>query len=163
MKDLYKKLIFAITLFGCFIWCFNFYTFADETDVEWLTISHKLTTWEVEHTNQRIKIIWSHPGEVWPNIHKAHEDLTLRERLAVWILDIDDIMNYMVYVVRFFSQLWLLIWAGFIMFAWYKYMLSVFNWWKTPSSTLKNAIIGVLIIIFSYAIMKILTSIIWLT
>lgn len=162
MKKIGTKILLSILILGLFL-CPHFATNADDLDVDWLAIAKKLTTWQVEHTNRRIKLLWSNPGHFWEDYHKAHADLSFRERIFWWILEIDDIMNYMVFVVRFLGQLWILVWMFFIMFAWYKYMLSVFNWWKTPASTLKNAIIWVIIVIFSYAIMKILTSIIWLT
>lgn len=162
MKKLCVKiflLIFALNLIPLSNFCAN----ADDIDdIEWLTLSKKLTTWEVEHTNRRTNFLSANPSQFWDNYHKAHEDLNFRERLASWILEIDDIVNYMVYIVGFLSQLWMLIWVIFIMYAWYKYMLSIFNWWKTANSTLKNAIIWVIIIIFSYAIIRILISIIWL-
>ena len=162
MKKFSTKILLSFLVLWLFL-CPHFSTNADDLDVDWLAITQKLTTWEVEHTNRRINFLWSNPGQFWKNYHKAHGDLSFRERIFWWILEIDDVMNYMVFVVRFLGQLWILIWMFFIMFAWYKYMLSVFNWWKTPASTLKNAIIWVIIVIFSYAIMKILTSIIWLT
>jgi len=161
MKKIYIKIILSIVIL-CSFWCISFYTNADDIEVEWLAISKKLTTWEVEHTNRRIKFLWSHPGEFWKNYRDAHKDLSFWERLASWIIGVDDIFNYLVFVIQFLSQLGLLVWVFFIMYAWYKYMLSVFNWGKTASSTLKNAIIWVIIVIFSYAIMKILTSFIWL-
>jgi hypothetical protein len=96
-------------------------------------------------------------------MHKAHEDLSFSERRAGWILEIDDIMNYMVHIVQFLSQLGLVIWTIFIMYAGYKYMLSAFGKGGVSSKIIVNAIVWVLIIIFSYAIMRILTSVIWLT
>ena len=128
-----------------------------------LSVIDKVTDTETQHVNWRIQFIWSNPWKVWDNIHKAHDDLNFSEKWAWGILEIDDIVNYLVLVVQFLSQLGLVVWVIFIMYAWYKYMLSIFNWWKVPSSTLKNAIIGVIIVVFSYAIMKILTSFIWLT
>ena len=162
MKNFGKKILLCLLLLWLLL-CPNFPTNADDLDIDWLAIAKKLTTWQVEHTNRRVRFLWSNPGHFWEDYHKAHEDLSFRERIFWWIIEIDDIMNYMIFVVKFLGQLWILVWMFFIMFAWYKYMLSVFNWWKTPASTLKNAIIWVIIVIFSYAIMKILTSIIWLT
>jgi hypothetical protein len=75
----------------------------------------------------------------------------------------NTIMDYLVFVVKFLSQLWLLVGVVFIIYAWYQYMLSVFKNSWTPSKTVKNAIIWVLIVVFSYAIMKTLTSIIWIS
>ena len=141
-----------------FLLTFSLYTQADS-----FNITRELTDNEITKVNRRIKIISWDPWNVSSNIHKAHEDLNLFERLASWILEIEDIMDYLVLVVKFLSQLWLIVWMVFIMYAWYQYIISVFNWWKVPSNTIKNAIIWVIIVIFSYTIMRFLTSIIWLT
>lgn len=135
----------------------------EEPDVEGFEIMPKLTWWQIDKVNQAISGISSAAWEVRNRYNEEAKNLKTSEQIASWIMNRNTIMNYLVFVVKFLSQLWLLVWAWFIMYAWYKYMLSVFSWWKTPSSTLKNAIIWVIIVIFSYAIMKILTSIIWLT
>ena len=154
IKNIYKKIrLFWGLLFLLFWW---FCVKADN-----LVIMEELTDEEMEHTNRRIKFLWSNSW-VRDNYQKAHDDLNFWERMAGWILYIDDIMNYLVFVVQFLGQLWLVVWTIFIIYAWYKYMLSIFRWWETPSSTVKNAIIWVIIVIFSYAIMRILTSLIWL-
>jgi hypothetical protein len=132
-------------------------------DVEGFEIMPKLKPEEISEINTAIKEIWSEGWKVWENYNKNASGLTTAKQITSWIMTRNTIMNYLVFVVKFLSQLWLVVWAWFIMYAWYKYMLSVFNWWKTPSSTLKNAIIWVIIVIFSYAIMKVFTSIIWLT
>lgn len=135
----------------------------EKLDVDGFEIMPKLESEEVTKINNAIKEIWSEGWKVWENYNKNASGMTTTEQVTSGIMTRDTIMNYLIFVVQFLSQLWLLVWAWFIMFAWYKYMLSVFNWWKTPSSTIKNAIIWVIIVIFSYAIMRILTSIIWLT
>ena len=134
----------------------------NDLEVNWFEIMPKLESWQVEEVNKAIDAIWKEAGKVRKNYNTNANKLTTSQQIASWIMNRDTIMNYIVFVVQFLSQLWLLVWACFIMYAWYKYMLSVFNWWKTPWSTLKNAIIWVVIVVFSYAIMKILTSIIWL-
>ena len=155
------KLLKKIWLLICLAWLLlpTLFIHADEE----LSVIDKVTDEEAEHVNRRIQFIWATPWKVWNNMHKAHEDLSFSERRAGWILEIDDIMNYMVRIVQFLSQLWLVVWTIFIMYAGYKYIVSVLNSQKTPSATVKNAIIWVLIVIFSYAIMRILTSFIWLT
>lgn len=157
---MFKKFIKKIWLFLYTFWLFS-YNFC--VKAEELSLSNKLADDQVEKVNRRIKFIWSESWKVSDNMYIAHKNLTFRERWAAWILEVDDIMNYLVIVIQFLSQLWLVVWTIFIMFAWYKYIVSVFNWWKTASSTVKNAIIWVIIVIFSYAIMKIFTSFIWLS
>jgi hypothetical protein len=123
----------------------------------------KLEPEEIEEINTKIKEIWSEGWKVWENYNKNASGMSTSKQIASWIMNRDTIMNYIVFIIKFLSQLWLLVWAWFIMYAWYKYMLTAFGQWKDANSTLKNAIIWVIIVIFSYAIMKILTSIIWLT
>jgi hypothetical protein len=137
---------------------------SSEMDVEWFEIMPKLEPEEITEVNEAIEAVWSKGWEVRKTYNdRANELKTPSKQLASWIMNRDTILNYLVFVVKFLGQLWLLVWACFIMYAWYKYMVSVFTWGKSPNSTLKNAIIWVIIVVFSYAIMKIFTSIIWLT
>jgi hypothetical protein len=163
MKKLIKRIwiIWIIAIFNI-LSLPNFITTAQ--NVDGFNIIPELTEEEAIKANQKIKEIWSTWWEVMNKYREvAAKDFTIEQQLATWVMNRDTIMNYLVFVIQFLSQLWLLVWVVFIMYAWYKYMVSVFEGWKTPSSTVKNAIIWVLIIIFSYAIMRILTSLIWLT
>lgn len=135
----------------------------NDLSVDGFNIIPELDEDEIAEANRHINEVWSEWWHVWDHYNDIASGSTTSQQLATWIMNRDTIMNYIVFVIQFLSQLWLLVWVIFIMYAWYKYMVSVFESWKTPSSTIKNAIIWVLIIIFSYAIMRILTSIIWLT
>lgn len=135
----------------------------DDLDVDGFEIMPKLEPEEIEEINTKIKEIWSEGWKVWENYNKNASGMSTSKQISSWIMNRDTIMNYIVFIIKFLSQLWLLVWAWFIMYAWYKYMLTAFGQSKDASSTLTNAIIWVIIVIFSYAIMKILTSIIWLT
>ena len=157
----------ATSIFAVVLMFFPTITTADsnELEVDWFEIMPKLTPEEIVDVNTKIQEIWEAPWHVREKYNETANStwFTTQKQIASWIMNRDTIMNYIVFIVKFLSQLWLLVWAWFIMYAWYKYMISVFNWQKTGFSTLKNAIIWVIIVIFSYAIMKILTSIIWLT
>jgi len=115
---------------------------------------------EISHANFRLKIIWSEWGKVWHHFNDATKELSFAERLYIWAITYDDIITILLYFVKFLSQLWIAVWVIFIMYAWYKYMLSIFNWEKVPTKAIKNAIIWVIIVIFSYAILKTLTSLV---
>lgn len=137
----------------------------DDMEVKWFNIMPELKEDEIAEVDSDIQKIWS---EWWKVREKYNEiasnpDFTTKEQVASWIMNWDTIMNYLVFIVQFLSQLGLVVWAGFIIYAWYKYMSSSFSGGKVPSSTVTNAIIWILIVIFSYAIMKILTSFIWLS
>lgn len=158
-----KKLLIWILIFAMAFLSIPTITNADneKLDVNWFDIMPKLKPEEVSEVNAAIQEIWSEGWKVWENYNKNASGMTTSQQIASWIMTRNTILNYIIFIVKFLSQLWLLVWAWFIMFAWYKYMVTVFTWAKT-GSTLKNAIIWVIIVIFSYAIMAILTSIIWL-
>lgn len=152
-------IIFNTVLIPC-----NIYAQESDLKVEWFSILPELEDKEITTANEKINEIWQTWWEVRKKYNKiASGELTTSQQIATWIMNWDTIMNYLVFIVKFLSQLWLLVGFFFIMYAWYTYMLSVFQWNKTKSSTVTNAIIWVIIVIFSYAIMKILTSIIWIS
>ena len=130
-----------------------------------LGIMQDLTESEVAEAKKAIEEIWDEP---W-NVMNKYRDIADRwngrlwMQMLTWIMNWNTIPNYLVFVVQFLSDLWLVVGVLFIMYAWYKYMISVINGWKVPNETVKNAIIWVIIVIFSYAILKTLTSLIWIS
>ena len=161
MKIKTKKRIWLLMLL--LLWVFGFSLYTNAQDVEGIQIIPELEWEELTTVQKAVDDVWHTGWEVMDRYRETAAQLTTEQQLASWIMDWDTIVNYLVYVVKFLSQLWLVVWVVFIMYAGYKYMISVFAWWKTPSTTIKNAIIWVIIVIFSYAIMKILTSLVWLS
>ncbi len=143
----------------------NTHAWENDVPINWFNILPELTESGTTTVNEKVNEVWQSWWKVWEKYNEIASSWTLStsQQIASWIMNRDTIMNYLVFIVKFLSQLWLVVWFWFIMYAWYKYMLSVFDWWKTPSSTIKNAIIWIIIVIFSYAIMKTLTSIIWIS
>ena len=160
IKKIWIMLMFSIF---CFILTLTANAADSNLEVKWLNIMPELNSDQVSKINTAIDEIWKKWWEVMWKYYEESKKLKTDEQVAWWIMNWDTIMNYLVFIVQFLSQLWLVVWALFIMVAWYKYIVSLFNWWRVPSSTVKNAIIWILIVIFSYAIMKILTSFIWLS
>ena len=164
MKKLFRKiwLIIIISAFSLVLLPHN--TSADDMKVDDFNILPELTDEEKTEVNSAIDEIWKSAWNVWNvyNQKAADPNFTTEEQIASWIMNWDTIMNYLVFVVKFLSQLGMVVWLIFIMYAGYKYMFNVFHQksWKQP---LVNVIIGVVIIIFSYAIMRLLTSLVWLT
>lgn len=84
------------------------------------------------------------------------EKKNLAAQLASWIFTWDTLLDYLAYLIKFLSEIWIFVGACFIVYAGYLYATNIFTG-KDPSSANKaisNAIIGVLVITFSYAIMK---------
>jgi hypothetical protein len=71
-------------------------------------------------------------------------------------MDWNTILTYFARFVNYLSQLGIFVWACFIVYAWYVYATAVFGSWKVEKgkTAITNAILGVIIITFSYAIMK---------
>lgn len=166
-KKLIKKIWIFITFITLNVTILPLFTLAqnEEIEVDWFNILPELSEKEITDVNQKITEIWQTWWNVWEKYNEIANswNFTTSQQIASWIMNRDTIMNYLVFIVKFLSQLWLVVWTWFIIYAWYKYMLSVFNGWKVPSETIKNAIIWVIIVIFSYAIMKTLTSLIWIS
>lgn len=84
--------------------------------------------------------------------------LNTAEQIASGVMDRNTILDYGVYILKFLSQAWLLVGALMFIYTGYQYIMSVINWSGEPSKKyIQQAIYGILIIIFSYAIMRILT------
>lgn len=106
------------------------------------------------------------PGEVWDQYNiKAHEyqkKNNLSAQMASGIFTWDTLLDYLVYLIKFLSQLGIFIGACFIVYAWYLYATSFMTSDASATSSwnkaIKNAIVGVLVITFSYAIMKAITA-----
>lgn len=117
--------------------------------------------WNMAEINQ--KIINNTEGKSVRDIYNkiAKDDLAwpdkVDEQIASGVMTWDTIIDYGVLLLKFLSQIWLLIWWLMIVFAGYKYVMSVFSWDAPDPWLVKNAIIWVLVIIFSYAIIRILT------
>ena len=162
MKNLIKVwLLVTINIFSLSLNINTIHAQDNDLKVDGFQIMPKLTESQASKANETIKSIWSEWWKVRNNYNSKANGLKTSEQIATWIMNWDTIMNYLVFIVQFLSQLWLFVWTGFIMYAWYKYMLSVFGSGKwATSEPIKNAIIWVIIVIFSYAILKTFTSII---
>jgi hypothetical protein len=95
---------------------------------------------------------------VWDIYNDQASWLNTAEQIASGVMDRDTILDYGVYILQFLSQAWLLVGALMFIYTGYKYIMSVITGdWAPDKKLIQNAIYGILIIIFSYAIMRILT------
>lgn len=112
--------------------------------------------------SQDVKDVSNAGGSVRDQLNKKadkyEKDQDLGAQFASGAFTWNTILNYVVYLVRFLSQIALVIGAGMIVWSGYKYALAAFTGKPAGSGDVKNAIIGVLIVIFSYAIVRILTE-----
>jgi len=105
-------------------------------------------------------------GASWGNVRDVYNQKasdmknSVGDQIASGIMTRDTLLDYIVYLVRFLSQIGILIGVIMIIYAGYLYASSIFNQsnMSKGKTALTNAIIGVLVVVFSYAIMKLLTS-----
>ncbi len=151
-----KKTLIINILAGIFI--IPLTTFA-QTPNDYSIIPAASSGGGVENAVNAVGASW---GDVRNNYNAQAQNLqgNVGDQLASGILTRDTLLNYVVYLVRFLSQIGLLIGVLMIIYAGYLYASSIFapgNMSKGKSA-ITNAIIGVLVIAFSYAIIKLLTS-----
>lgn len=106
---------------------------------------------------QDVTDISSQGGHVRDNYNKTlAKNRSLSDQLASGVMDWNTILTYFARFVNYLSQLGIFVWACFIVYAWYVYATAVFGSWKVEKGkrAITNAILGVIIITFSYAIMK---------
>ncbi len=102
---------------------------------------------------------WNTMDTYYQKAHELEAQWKCGVQLLSGVMTRSTILCYAKYVVKFVSQLGILIGAIMIIFAGYEYATFVFSgstgqW----AQKIKYAIIGVVVIVFSYAIMRIVTS-----
>lgn len=124
-------------------------------DDEWWTII-PVKSWWVEADFQAWKV-WDQYNEKLKKIEE--KPWYLWDSFTTGIFGWDSIFYFLKYLVNFLSQVWLVIWAVMIIYSGYKYTTWVFAWKSTTGNEpLKMAIYGVVIVIFSYAIMNLMIN-----
>jgi len=144
-----KIIFFVISSF--FILGINSY--AQEED-NWTLIPE----WDASAASE-VSNAW--PGKVWEKYNEKAQNITPWDSFASWVFSWNSVFAFFKYLAKTLSGIWLVIWAAMIIYAGYKYATWVFTWdaAKWWQDALKWAIYWVLIVIFSYAIMKILIGV----
>jgi len=112
-----------------------------------------------EWNNGAADSVWSAAWHVWDTYNWVAWK-NAWDSFASWVFSWDSVFDFFRYLARTLSQIWLVVWALMIIYAWYKYASWVFTgdaskWWQ---DAIKSAIYWVLIVIFAYAIMKLLLT-----
>ncbi len=131
------------------------FTFAVQNSFEIIPESEKDVSQDVDEVGKS----WGSVRDKLNQKAQEYEDKwDLGAQFASGAFTWNTLLNYVVYLVRFLSQIALVIGAGMIVVSGYKYASASFTGKQPNSSDVKNAIIGVLIVVFSYAIVRILTE-----
>lgn len=91
---------------------------------------------------------------------KIKECSGLWAQLASGIMNRDTILCIAAQVVRFITNMAMVVWAAMIIYAGYMYATAVFNWGNAAKwwEAIKRAIVGIVVVIFSYAILNLLIN-----
>lgn len=83
----------------------------------------------------------------------------LSNQLSSGIMTWDTIIAYASVIIEFISNLWLVVWAGFIIYSGYQYAMSSFGAKEDNGKAIKNAFVGIAVIASSYGIFRLLARI----
>lgn len=131
------------------------------TAISWFALADDdvsiIPKWDTTNAAQKVEQV-SSGGKVWKNYRDIveNDNLSLWDQLASGIMSRDTILDYCVYLAKFLWEVALLIWAVAIIFLWYKRITKNIIWEAPKWLTL--IVIWLLIIIFAYAIIKLIWS-----
>ena len=158
------KKVLGLFLVGIsFLWLYSFANL-DRTQNNLHIIPQ--TSYSKQATSNIIKNIWDieSAGTVLERYSGAAAELEQKWDLGAafetGVFSWNIVISYLVYLLRFISQLGLLIWAVMILYAGYQYATFIFGFWdpSKAKTTINRAIQWVLILVFSFAIWRGLTA-----
>ena len=124
------------------------------------------TSYTEQDTSNIIKNIWD--IEQWGTVLERYSGAAteleqkwdIGAAFETGVFSWNIVVSYLVYLLRFISQLGLLIWAVMILYAGYQYATFIFGFWdpSKAKTTINRAIQWVLILVFSFAIWRGLTA-----
>lgn len=162
MKKLLLSLCIICVLFVLqWVWSSTFAT--DDKPFE-LIPETKSDDWKWDVTDlQEIRPKWDFWQEYNDAADKyAQEKDWLGKMLASGIVSWDTILLLLTKVIKFVSNAALVVGSWMFIYAWYMYIIAAISWdegWTgKANSAIKNAVIWVVIVIFSYAIQKIVVE-----
>jgi len=119
----------------------------------WNIVNQIWASWGNVMENYKDQAYWKKDPVTWERPWTS--DLSLWDQLASWVMTRDTLLDYVTYIVRFLLQLWLLIWAGVMIYLWYKKITQFrdFKW-----GDIKYVIMWIAVLAFAYVIIKMLVS-----
>jgi hypothetical protein len=153
-----KKFFLSISFLACSILPHAIFAQGEANDFLIIPVS------EEQDIGTKVQNIGKDGGQVRSRYNQQANEYQSRgeigNQIASGVFTRDTILNYVVYLIRFLSQLGLLIGGIMIIYAGYIYASSIFTGQDASkaNTAIKRAITGVVIIASSYAIMRILTN-----
>ena len=157
-----KSIVILVSVFATMFLCYSFCQNTFATDIEIIPKAENTDPWKLVECVAGVGA-WCDKWTVWSRYNKEltkdKKELDLGTQFATWIFSWNSIKLYAAYIIRFLLQIGLLIGAVMIIVAGYKYATAVYKWSDPWKKDILNAIVGVLVIIFSYAIIRILQAV----
>lgn len=164
IRKIISKLYLSSLLFTVFVylfWAFWYlsFSFVSAKDLDFAIVP------EAEMSDDAVindvKSLANSPWSVWDKYKEisSNDKRSLGDKLSSGIMTRDTLLDYVVYLIKFMSQLWLVVGAVMFIYAGYMYATDIM-WWDASKwkKAIKYAIVWVVVLSFSYAIMKILTN-----
>lgn len=130
------------------------------TMISWLVFAADdvaiIPEWNTSTAAEKVEKV-SSGWKVWKIYRDVveNDNLSLGDQFASGIMSRDTILDYCAYLAKFIWEVALLAWAVAIIFLWYKRITKNIFWETTP---FLRIVIWILVIIFAYAIVKLLWS-----
>jgi len=110
-----------------------------------------------EQVKSDVTTVATEGGHVWENYNTVvAQKRSLSDQLSSGIMDRTTILDYFARFIKYLSQVGIFVGACFVVYAGYIYATAIFQGGKVTNgnTAIKNAILWVIVITFSYAIMK---------
>jgi len=154
MKRNYLALLIISTIFIGYVW-------AQNTSNNFFIIPEEGSGGRVI---EAVRDVSNGSWTVWDRYNNQADTLSnsVGDQFASGIMTRDTLIRYFVYLIRFLSQIALVIGAVMIIYAWYIYATGIFSSsWDGASEgnkAIRYAIEWIVVVASAYAIMRILTS-----
>ncbi len=131
--------------------------YAENVEFQIIPKKEEDTTWKanVEELGKK-----ETSGKFWTVYNKKADSMKLWWRFASGIFNRDSILDYAAYLVKFVANIALVVGSLMVIYAGYLYVTSMYMGDASGKAdgAIKWAAIGIAVIIFSYAVMRILIS-----
>ena len=154
-----RKYLWLLIMSACILISGASFAQNSPTPNNFFIIPEQSSGWQVLDSVRQVGASW---WNVWDNYNREADRLNgnLGDQFASGIMTRDTLIQYIIYLVRFVSQIALVIGAVMIIYAWYVYAISIFSGGDAAkgNTAIKYAIYGIIVVASSYAIMRILIS-----
>ena len=158
-----KKVIFSLVIAGVSLFSFSFAQNLRAIDGGWPhTKEENFTLIPADHQGKgekAIKEIINWEGSFTQKYKQTASGLSMEAQLNSGIVNFEGIKKFLIHLVKILLDAGMVIGFLMIVYSGYIYASGVFTGNVTKgNNAIKNAVIGLLIVIFSYTIIRIITS-----